>query len=54
MKMPDVAESLPLTKEEIEKERAILQDAILPLSPRETARDCDEIFAEVRVKYAKF
>lgn len=52
--MSDTAENLPLTKEEVEKERAILYKTILPLSPRETARDCDEVFAEVRAKYANF
>jgi len=52
--MSDVAENLPLTKEEIEKERAILHETILPLSSRDTTRDCDEVFVEVRAKHAKF
>ena len=52
--MSNTAEILALTEEEIEEERNILCDTVLPLSPRETARDCDEVFAEVRAKYAKF
>ena len=32
----------------------LINHIFLPLSPRETARDCDEVFTEMREKYANF
>ena len=52
--MAGYVENLPLTQEEIDEAEAYLLEQILPLSPRETARDIDEVFEEVRAKYAKF
>ena len=52
--MSNLAENLPLTQKEIDEAEAYLYEQLLPLSPRETARDIDEVFEEVRAKYAKF
>ena len=55
----NTAKNLPLTHERIERERAILHEAFeFDPAKREQdkveARDGDEVFAEVRAKYANF
>jgi hypothetical protein len=55
----NTAKSLPITQESIERERAILHDAfefdpVKREQAKKEARDGDEVFAEVRAKYANF
>ena len=52
--MSELAKNLPLTKEEIEEARKELHEALLPLSDHAKARPAEEVFVEVRAKYANF
>jgi len=50
----DAIKNPPLTKKEIDEARKELHEALLPLSDPAKARPAEEVFAEVRAKYAKF
>jgi hypothetical protein len=52
--MQEAIKNPPLTKKEIDEARKELHEALLPLSDPAKARPAEEVFAEVRAKYAKF